>query len=104
MDRFEIVNELLPFYDKLLTDRQQQIAKLYYYEDLSLSEIAENLDISRNGVHDTIRKVETLLTEYEEKLGLYAAYSKRAELFEKLSEHVDEEGRKIIDELIKMED
>jgi predicted DNA-binding protein YlxM (UPF0122 family) len=104
MDRFEFVNELLPFYDKLLTGRQQQIAKLYYYEDLSLSEIAENLDISRNAVHDTIKKVENLLTEYEDKLGLYAAYNRRSELYESLSGHVDEAGRKIIDELIKMED
>ncbi len=104
MDHFEFVNELLPFYDRLLTERQQQIAKLYYYEDLSLSEIAENLDISRNGVHDTIKKVETLLTEYEDKLGLYAAYNRRNELYEKLRNHVDQAGSEIIDELIKMED
>ncbi len=104
MDRFEYVNELLPFYESLLTERQQQIVKLYYYEDLSLSEISEELQISRNGVHDTLKKVETLLAEYEDKLGLNAGYQKRIGLYEKLREHADETGRDIIDELIKMED
>ncbi|MBQ6654149.1 MAG: sigma-70 family RNA polymerase sigma factor [Erysipelotrichaceae bacterium] len=104
MDRFEYVNELLPFYESLLTERQQQIVKLYYYEDLSLSEIAEELQISRNGVHDTLKKVQGILAEYEDKLRLNAAYQKRSELYEKLRGHADERGREIIDELEKMED
>ncbi|MBO4217905.1 MAG: sigma-70 family RNA polymerase sigma factor [Erysipelotrichaceae bacterium] len=104
MDRFEYINELLPFYESLLTERQQQIVKLYYYEDLSLSEIAEELQISRNGVHDTLKKVGNILAEYEEKLQLNAAYQQRIELYGKLREHADERGREIIDELVKMED
>ena len=54
---FEKVNGLIPFYENLLTERQREIIKFYYYEDLSLAEIAENLEISRNAVYDTIRKI-----------------------------------------------
>ena len=54
-DKFEHVNLLLPFYGKLLSERQLEILKYYYYEDLSLSEIAENLSISRNAVFDALK-------------------------------------------------
>ena len=104
MDRFEYINELLPFYEDLLTERQKQIVKLYYYEDLSLSEIAEELKISRNGVYDSLKKTESILKEYEDKLKLNAAYHSRLQLYQKLADHVDENGRGIIDELMKMED
>lgn len=55
-NQFDYINELMPFYLSLLTERQQEILKLYFYEDLSLTEIAENLNISRNGVYDTLKK------------------------------------------------
>ena len=60
---------LLDCYGDLLTEKQRDIMQLYYYEDLSLSEIAENENISRQGVHDAMRHAEQYLTEYEEKVG-----------------------------------
>ena len=60
-NQFDYINELMPFYLRLLTERQQEILKLYFYEDLSLTEIAENLNISRNGVYDTLKKAEKSL-------------------------------------------
>ena len=48
LDKNEYINQLLDWYDKLLTDRQLDVMKLYYREDLSLTEIAENLKISRS--------------------------------------------------------
>ncbi|MCQ2464045.1 MAG: DNA-binding protein [Oscillospiraceae bacterium] len=62
---------LLDFYGDLLTEKQRDIMQLYYFEDLSLSEIAENENISRQGVHDAIKHAEQYLDEFEEKIGLF---------------------------------
>lgn len=62
---------LLDFYGDLLTEKQRDIMQLYYFEDLSLSEIAENENISRQGVHDAIKHAEQYLDEFEEKMGLF---------------------------------
>ncbi len=61
---------LLDFYGELLTDKQRECYDLHYNEDLSLSEMAEQLSISRQGVWDNIRRAEMSLSEYEEKTGL----------------------------------
>lgn len=60
------------FYGSLLTAKQQEVLRLYHEENLSLSEIAEEFGISRQGVHDTLKNAEHALTEYEDKLGLVA--------------------------------
>lgn len=60
---------LLDYYGELLTEKQRDFISLYYEEDLSLSEIAENEGITRQGVRDSIKRAETLLLEMEEKLG-----------------------------------
>ena len=59
---------LLDVYGDLLTERQQRIARDYFYDDLSLSEISENENISRQGAHEIIKRTEQLLLFYEEKL------------------------------------
>ena len=69
MDRVEIIN-LFDVYETLLTDREKEIFKYYYYEDLSLSEISENLNITRTGVFNTLKKVEEKLLQYENNLKL----------------------------------
>ncbi len=63
---------LLDCYGELLTERQRDIAELYYNEDLSLSEIAEMRGITRQAVRDSLRHSETILTETERKLGMAA--------------------------------
>jgi predicted DNA-binding protein YlxM (UPF0122 family) len=65
---------LFDFYGNMLTDKQKEFFDLYYNEDLSLSEIAENEGITRQGVRDAIVRAENLLTEFEEKLGLHKKY------------------------------
>lgn len=59
---------LLDVYGDLLSDRQQRIARDYFYDDLSLSEISENEGISRQGAHEIIKRCEQLLNFYEDKL------------------------------------
>lgn len=63
-------NNLFDCYGSLLTDHQKKIFTLYFEMDLSLSEIAEELEISRNGVHDAIKKSLSIMENYEDKLGL----------------------------------
>ena len=61
---------LFDFYGDMLTDRQKEFYDLYYNEDLSLGEIAENYNITRQGVRDVIVRAEAVLTELEDKTGL----------------------------------
>ena len=61
---------LYDFYGELLTERQKEFFDLYYNEDLSLAEIAENAGISRQGVRDVIVRAEGIMQEGEDKTGL----------------------------------
>lgn len=65
---------LFDFFGDLLTDKQREYYDLYYNEDLSLSEIAENVGITRQGVHDIIARAEYTLLETERKTGLICRY------------------------------
>lgn len=93
---------LFDFYADMLTPVQQNIFDLSYNEDLSLSEIAEQTGITRQGVRDALKRAEDLLIRYEEKLGLSARFSAiRAEVdeaakkIETLLPHTDAEGQMI---------
>ena len=83
---------LLDFYGELLTDKQRECFDLHYNEDLSLSEIAEQSGISRQGVWDNIRRAEASLREMEEKTGLLRRFSETQEALEKLKAQVEELG------------
>ena len=61
---------LFDFYGEVLTPRQKEFFDLYYNEDLSLAEIAENYGISRQGVRDVIARAEAIMTDLEDKTGL----------------------------------
>ncbi len=63
------------FYGCLLTEHQSEMIKLYYDYDISLFEIAEQFDISRQAVRDTIKRAEQLLEMYEQKLKLVQKFS-----------------------------
>ena len=63
------VSILLDFYGAMLTEKQREAVEYYYNDDLSLSEIADNQGISRQGVRDAIKRAEALLFEMEECLG-----------------------------------
>ncbi|MCL2747047.1 MAG: DNA-binding protein [Oscillospiraceae bacterium] len=67
---------LYDFYAEVLTDKQRDYVDLYYHQDLSLSEIAENEGITRQGVRDIITRAEALLHHMEERIGLVARYGR----------------------------
>ena len=66
-------------YKNLLTEKQREIISLYYEEDYSLGEISENLNVSRQGVYDTLKRSEKILKEYENKLHLVENTNKQEE-------------------------
>ncbi|WP_432400624.1 YlxM family DNA-binding protein [Wukongibacter sp. M2B1] len=69
------LGNLFDFYGSLLTEKQQEILRLYCVHDFSLGEISENLGISRQAVYDTIKRSRKTLNDYEEKLKLLAKFS-----------------------------
>ena len=70
MDKNVEIALLLDFYGNMLTDRQREIMNLYYEDNLSLSEIAEELNISKQGVSDSLKRSEKVLYDTESKLQL----------------------------------
>ena len=81
---------LLDFYGELLTEKQRDCFDMHYNEDLSLSEIAEQLGISRQGVWDNIRRAESALNEIEAKTGLIRRFTQNRLLLDSLSEKMAE--------------
>ena len=67
---------LYDFYGELLTEHQRQVYEAVVYENLSLAEIAAEQGISRQGVHDIVKRCDKMLLEYEEKLKLVAKFMK----------------------------
>lgn len=76
---------------------------LYYLDDLSLGEIAEEFEVSRQAVYDNIKRTEAMLEEYEEKLLLLQKFQERQQLVAKLKqliseeEHVDEQVKQVVE-------
>ena len=92
IERVEYVSMLYDFYGSLLSDSQNEIMALYHEDNLSLSEIAEELGQTRQAVHYNLRKAEKALKSYEEKLGLVASYRKNRLLAQKLFSIIDSAG------------
>ncbi|MCQ1528027.1 YlxM family DNA-binding protein [Lutispora saccharofermentans] len=81
---------LFDFYGQLLTDKQRDIVEMYYSNDLSLSEISEQIGISRQGVYDALKRAETTLEEYETRLRLVEKFLQQKFILAKVSLMLDE--------------
>lgn len=77
---------LLDFYSPMLTEKQRDVIDLYYNEDLSLAEIAEEVSITRQGVRDCIKRGEQTLFELENALGL----AERSAVLQRIADSLDE--------------
>ena len=86
------ISILLEIYGNLLTEKQRTLLENYYNNDLSLSEIAENEQITRQAVRDNLKKGENKLFEYEEKLGIMRKTNEQ-----------EEQIAKVLSELTKIE-
>ena len=74
MDDILQLTLLYDFYGELLTEKQKQVYELHYQNDLSLTEIGEELSISRQAVRDQLKRTEKILQDYEEKLQLVSRF------------------------------
>ena len=93
-NRIYLIN-LYDYYEDLLTEKQKEYFKYYYFDNLSLSEISENNNISRNAVHKQIKEVETKLKTYEEKLKLYQKSNQIKELIKDLDKDLKEKIKEL---------
>ena len=91
----ENIIRLYDLYQNLLTEKQRLYFEDYYFSDLSISEIADNYNISRNGVHDQIKRTVNELNELEEKLKLNEKINKICKL------DIDDDNKKNIIDILK---
>ena len=82
---------LYDFYGELLTDHQKEIYEQFVLEDLSLSEIAESAGISRQGVHDLVKRCNKILEDYEAKLHLVEKFLSVKEKVKEMNELLEKE-------------
>ncbi|MDH5161163.1 putative DNA-binding protein [Heyndrickxia oleronia] len=83
------MNYLYDFYQSLLTPKQRSYMSLYYLDDFSLGEIAEEYEVSRQAVFDNIKRTEAMLEEYEKKLLLFQKFQERNLILEKLKKAIE---------------
>lgn len=100
------MNYLYDFYQSLLTPKQRSYMSLYYLDDFSLGEIAEEYNVSRQAVYDNIKRTEAMLEEYEEKLLLFQKFQERSKLLVKIKEMIkrdNPENNAIIEAVAELE-
>ena len=88
----EYASMLYDFYGALLRENQNEVMSLYHEDNLSLSEIAAELGMTRQAVHYTLKKAEHALEEYEDKLGLVAAYNRNITLAAEAADIIGRSG------------
>ena len=101
LERDKIIG-LYEIYKNLLTDKQRDYFENYYYEDLSLSEIAENFEVSKTIVSKTLKQVESKLTELEETLRLNKIYDDLVNLKNNININDKNKIEKIIEDNFKI--
>ena len=90
MEDFAKTSMLFDIYGGLLTDKKKRVMEMYHEDDMSLSEIAEELEVSRAAVHDSLRSAERLLCSYEDKLGILADFLRKEKLADELRTYISE--------------
>ena len=97
MDRIVYLNLLYDCYKDMFTDKQQLYFESYYWENLSLGEIAENNNVSRNAIHNQLKIMDEKIIDLEKKLQLHNKKEKIIKLLDKkIDEELLEEIKKIL--------
>lgn len=97
MDEITYLTILYDYYGELLNEKQKSYFTSYYFDNLSLSEISENMGVSRNAIHKQLKIIEKKLSEYEKALKLY----KKSEELNKVIGSIND--KKIKEELLKID-
>ncbi|MCQ2533206.1 MAG: YlxM family DNA-binding protein [Clostridia bacterium] len=92
---------LVDFYGNLLTEKMLNMIELKYFDDLSLSEIAEQTGVSRQAVHDTLKRAVSTLEQYEDKLGLIERFTNQKKIVEEAVDLIKRD--KINDAVVQLE-
>lgn len=92
LEKTNRINFLYDFYQSLLTPKQQSYMSLYYLDDFSLGEIAEEFGVSRQAVYDNIKRTEAMLEEYEEKLLLFKKFQERSKILKNMQEELNQKS------------
>lgn len=102
IEKLEWKGMLYDFYGELLTEHQKKIYENAVFDDLSLSEIAEEQGISRQGVHDILKRCDKILAEYENKLHLVEKFAKIKQMVQEINTLTDDKQiKKLSDEIIE---
>lgn len=89
LDTIAQASLLYDFYGALLTDKQREVMELYHEENYSIVEIADELGVTKQAIHENLRKSEKILRSYEEKLGLMKSLLETRELIEAIDKKID---------------
>lgn len=103
LSKKEYIINLYDVYKDLLTEKQKDYFESYYYNDMSLSEIASEHNVSRNAVFSSLKQIENSLNEYEEKLNLNKKHEMLQEIIFKYENNTNEDILNIIKVLKEME-
>ncbi|MCI9586042.1 MAG: hypothetical protein HFH45_05380 [Bacilli bacterium] len=96
MDNHIHLINLYDYYGELLTEKQQEYFEEYYFNNLSLAEISENENVSRNAVHKQLKESANKLEFYEEKLELLKKSKQIQELIKTLDQKTQEQIKELI--------
>lgn len=88
------MNALFEFYSTLLTEKQMNYMELYYADDFSLGEIAEEYEVSRQAVYDNIKRTSKILEDYE-KTPSFSNYIVREQVLENMTAYITDKYLKI---------
>ena len=103
VEKKEYYSSLYDLYSSLLTEKQRSYFEDYYFNDLSLFEIADNNSVSRNAIHDQLQKVRNILDDYESKLGLLKKEKEMNLILDQYANSNNSEVRELVKKLKEME-
>lgn len=104
MEDFVRKSLLLDFYGELLTERQREVYRKYHAEDLSLGEIAEEYEVSRQAIHDLLKRSDKQLESYEERLQLIKRFTAQKEKILQIRKLAEGQKQEAMQEIFALTD